>query len=172
MPTPSLHPQQYRPPRPRGLRLRRHLKSMHRIHSRIRIPSHQQNRRILHPTPHMMIRRVSIKPLKLFRILRRPILRNPKPRNLKILIPQHIEQRHPANHSPKQLRTLRHHRPPSNPPFEAPEIARCAASVYFEEIKYEAAAIMSSKTFCFLSSIPARCQSSPNSAPPRKFATA
>ena len=44
--------------------------------------------------------------------------------------------------------------------------------MYLLAIRYSAAAIKSSKTVCFFPSIPARCQSSPNSPPPRRFASA
>src|SRR6266567_1826137 len=62
--------------------------------------------------------------------------------------------------------------PISKPPLEPPRMARWSLSVYFCEIRNSPAAMKSSKTFCFLSSIPARCQSSPNSAPPRRLASA
>ena len=109
MPSLPLHPQQNRPLR-NALHQCRHLKSMHRINPRIRIRSHKQDSRIF-PSLNMVIRRISIKPLKLLRILRAPILRNPKPGNLKILVMQHVEQWHLADHSPKQIRTLSNHRP-------------------------------------------------------------
>src|SRR6266446_2902106 len=79
MPRLRLHPQQNRPLR-NPLHSRRHLPRMHRIHSRIRIPSHKQHRRIFHPRLHgfhIMIRRISIEPLELLRILRAP---TPKPK--------------------------------------------------------------------------------------------
>ena len=39
-------------------------------------------------------------------------------------------------------------------------------------MSHSAAAMKSSKTFCFLSSIPASCQASPYSPPPRRFGSA
>jgi prolyl oligopeptidase len=43
--------------------------------------------------------------------------------------------------------------------------------VYFALIRYSAAAAKSSNTFCFLVRLPVLCHSSPNSPPPRMFAT-
>src|SRR5512139_1455989 len=62
--------------------------------------------------------------------------------------------------------------PTSRPPFEPPEMASLDADVYLLTISHSAAAMKSSKTFCFLSSIPARCHDSPNSPPPRRLASA
>ena len=49
---------------------------------------------------------------------------------------------------------------------------RCSADVQPVAMSHSAAAWKSSKTFCFLPSIPSRCQSSPSSLPPRRFAIA
>jgi hypothetical protein len=46
------------------------------------------------------------------------------------------------------------------------------ASVQPPSIRQSAAAWKSSNTFCLCSRMPARCQSSPSSAPPRRLATA
>ena len=43
---------------------------------------------------------------------------------------------------------------------------------YFSFTRYSAAAMKSSKTFCFFSNIPASCHASPYSPPPRMFAVA
>src|SRR3981081_4389133 len=51
-------------------------------------------------------------------------------------------------------------------------MASLADDVYFCAIKYSAAAIKSSNTFCFLSLVPASCHFSPYSPPPRMFADA
>ena len=56
--------------------------------------------------------------------------------------------------------------------MERPEIASVCGEVTFSRIRYSAAAMKSSKTFCFLPSMPAWCQASPYSAPPRRLATA
>ena len=45
-----------------------------------------------------------------------------------------------------------------------------AGEVYFRATSYSATAMKSSKTFCFFSSMPARCHASPYSAPPRMLA--
>ena len=44
--------------------------------------------------------------------------------------------------------------------------------MYFSLTRYSAAAMKSSKTFCFFSNMPALCHSSPYSPPPRMFAVA
>lgn len=62
--------------------------------------------------------------------------------------------------------------PTSRPPFEPPEMASRSGVVTPEEIRCSAAACRSSKTFCLLASIPARCHSSPCSPPPRSWAMA
>ena len=62
--------------------------------------------------------------------------------------------------------------PMRRPPFEPPRIASLELDVYFCAIRYSAAAIKSSKIFCFWSFVPARCQESPYSPPPRMFASA
>src|SRR5690606_15331291 len=62
--------------------------------------------------------------------------------------------------------------PTKRPPFEPPAIANFSDEVYFSLIRYSAAAIQSSHTFCFFSLVPDRCQFSPYSPPPRKLATA
>lgn len=45
-------------------------------------------------------------------------------------------------------------------------------AVYFWAIRYSAAAIKSSNTFCFCKTVPDSCHFLPNSPPPRIFATA
>jgi len=60
----------------------------------------------------------------------------------------------------------------SRPPLEPPMMASFSGLVNLFCIRNSAAAIKSSKTFCFLSSIPALCHSSPYSAPPRILASA
>ena len=62
--------------------------------------------------------------------------------------------------------------PTSSPPFEPPEIDSWAGVVQPPAISFSAAAWKSSKTFCLRSRIPARCQSSPSSLPPRRPAIA
>ena len=62
--------------------------------------------------------------------------------------------------------------PTNKPPLLRPLIANLADDVYFSLIKYSAAEIKSSNTCCLLFNIPALCQASPYSFPPRKFATA
>src|SRR5262245_32581569 len=51
-------------------------------------------------------------------------------------------------------------------------MARCSGEVYLFLTSHSPAAMKSSKTFCFLSSMPAWCQASPNSPPPRRLASA
>lgn len=59
--------------------------------------------------------------------------------------------------------------PTSRPPFDPPAIASFSFDVYLLSIRYSAAAMKSSNTFCLLASMPARCHSSPYSPPPRRF---
>ena len=56
--------------------------------------------------------------------------------------------------------------PTSRPPFDPPAIASLGVEVYLCAISHSAAAMKSSKTFCFLSFVPALCHSSPYSPPP------
>ena len=53
--------------------------------------------------------------------------------------------------------------PTSRPPFDPPWIASRSLDVYLFAISHSAAAMKSSKTFCFFSFIPCLCQSSPYS---------
>ncbi len=59
--------------------------------------------------------------------------------------------------------------PPGRPRFDPPAMASLSRLVYLWSIRYSHAAMKSSKTFCFLSSMPARCHFSPYSLPPRRF---
>ena len=62
--------------------------------------------------------------------------------------------------------------PTSSPPFEPPCAASFAGDVYLLAISHSAAAMKSSKTFCFFSLVPASCQASPYSLPPRMLTLA
>src|SRR5439155_779030 len=62
--------------------------------------------------------------------------------------------------------------PTRRPPFDPPEMARLRVLVHPPAMSASPAAWKSSKTFCFLPSIPARCQLSPYSPPPRRFGSA
>ena len=53
-----------------------------------------------------------------------------------------------------------------------PAIASFAGDVIFSATSHSAAAMKSSKTFCFRSFVPARCHSVPYSPPPRRLAIA
>ena len=57
--------------------------------------------------------------------------------------------------------------PTRRPPLDPPTIPRCAGEVQRFATSHSAAAMKSSKTFCFFASIPALCHSSPYSEPPR-----
>src|SRR5690606_40942147 len=59
--------------------------------------------------------------------------------------------------------------PTNNPPFDPPRMANFSDEVYLFSIKYSAAAIKSSNTFCFCILVPALCHFLPYSPPPRKF---
>ena len=62
--------------------------------------------------------------------------------------------------------------PTSRPPLDPPQTASWALLVQPSAMSFSAAAWKSSKTFCLLARIPARCQSSPSSLPPRSPAIA
>ena len=62
--------------------------------------------------------------------------------------------------------------PTRRPPFEPPMMASFGVDVYLLAISHSADAMKSSKTFCFFSFVPALCQASPYSEPPRRQATA
>ena len=59
----------------------------------------------------------------------------------------------------------------SRPPFEPPMTASLGADVYLSATSFSATAYRSSKTFCLRPIMPASCQVSPYSPPPRRFAT-
>src|SRR5665647_616640 len=61
--------------------------------------------------------------------------------------------------------------PTSRPPLEPPQHASCAGVVQPSATSRSATAWKSSNTFRLCARIPARCQSSPSSPPPRRFAT-
>ena len=56
--------------------------------------------------------------------------------------------------------------------MEPPEIASFGVLVHFSAIRYSAAAMKSSNTFCLFCLVPPLCQSSPYSPPPRRLGTA
>jgi hypothetical protein len=60
----------------------------------------------------------------------------------------------------------------SRPPLFPPMMARRPWAACRSRTSHSAAAAKSSKAFCLRSSMPARCQSSPYSPPPRRWATA
>jgi hypothetical protein len=62
--------------------------------------------------------------------------------------------------------------PTSKPPFERPPMARRSRVVQPFAISHSAAAMKSSKTRCFASFVPASCQASPYSPPPRRLGMA
>src|SRR5438132_13607225 len=62
--------------------------------------------------------------------------------------------------------------PTSKPPLLPPPIASFDVDVNLLSIKYSAAPMKSSNTFCFTCSIPASCHFSPYSPPPRRFGSA
>ncbi len=62
--------------------------------------------------------------------------------------------------------------PTSSPPLLRPPIASLLGAVYFSSMRYSAAAMKSSKTFCLRSLVPAWCHASPNSPPPRRLGIA
>ena len=112
MPRLQIEPQQdwtFRALAIRSLRLqqRRHLLRMHRIHTCIGVGRHEQYGRILNSGLHAVIWRIRVKPPELLRIFCRSIFRNPQFRDLEILVPQHVKQRNLADHSAKQIWTLR-----------------------------------------------------------------
>src|SRR5580704_5362112 len=94
----------------RRLHRRRHLPCVQRSHARITIPRQKQNRRILRPRHHVVIRRISQQSRELASIFRRPVLRHPIFRHEKLLITHHVQQRIPAHNRAKKLRPLRHRR--------------------------------------------------------------
>ncbi|MNX61878.1 hypothetical protein D3C86_928170 [compost metagenome] len=59
--------------------------------------------------------------------------------------------------------------PTNNPPLDPPLIAKKSDDVYLSAIKCSAAAMKSSKTFCFCILVPASCHFFPYSPPPRKL---
>ena len=62
--------------------------------------------------------------------------------------------------------------PTKSPPFDPPLIAKYSDEVYLFSIKYSAAAMKSSKTFCLFIFVPASCHVLPYSPPPLKLGTA
>ena len=64
------------------------------------------------------------------------------------------------------------HAPTSSPPLLPPWIASFRGDVYLFAMSHSAAAMKSSKTFCFFAFMPASCHSTPYSPPPRRFGIA
>src|SRR5258707_7645001 len=62
--------------------------------------------------------------------------------------------------------------PTRRPPLLPPPIASLGVDVYLLATSHSAAPMKSSKTFCLFFFIPASCQASPYSPPPRRLATA
>src|SRR3972149_6505249 len=61
------------------------------------------------------------------------------------------------------------HAPTSNPPLLPPPIESLGVEVYLFSMRYSAAAMKSSKTFCLFSFRPASCHSLPAPPAPRIF---
>ena len=62
--------------------------------------------------------------------------------------------------------------PTRSPPFEPPRMAIRSGLAYPFATSHSAAAMKSSKTFCFFASIPSSCHFSPYSSPPRRLGMA
>src|SRR5690606_5317690 len=62
--------------------------------------------------------------------------------------------------------------PTNRPPLEPPATPNFSAEVYPASMRYSAAEMKSSNTFCFCSFVPASCHFWPYSPPPRRLATA
>ena len=62
--------------------------------------------------------------------------------------------------------------PTSSPPLDTPWMASFDGRVYPLLMRYSAAPMKSSNTFCLCSFVPASCHFSPYSLPPRMFADA
>ena len=74
--------------------------------------------------------------------------------------------------APKRSGRCVTHAPTRRPPLLPPWMASFGVEVYFSLIRYSAAAMKSSNTFCFFCSRPASYHAWPYSPPPRRFATA
>ena len=87
--------------RVRGLHQRRHLPSMQRIHPRVLVTREKQRRRIGSARHDAVVRRVRLQVRKLLGVGRRAVLVDPPRRDQESIVPQHVEQRMPADYSPE-----------------------------------------------------------------------
>ena len=94
---------------------------------------------------------------ELFLVVRRTVLHGPAPADGELMVAQHIHHADGRKADGVEVRTLHSQAPTSRPPFEPPRIASLSDEVYFSAMRYSAAAMKSSKTFCLFSSMPALC---------------
>ncbi len=77
-----------------------------------------------------------------------------------------------GRHAPNRSGRCVMHAPTSRPPLLPPWMASFSGAVYLFAISHSAAAMKSSKTFCFLQLRAGLVPASPYSPPPRRLATA
>ena len=149
------------------------LEAVARHHAVVRVRRRHQRRRVLRARLQVVIRRIGVQRLELVGVVGRAVVVDPEAAGGELLEPQHVHDADGRQARPEQVGPLRHHGADQQAAVAAALDrqllrARCTCLA----ISHSAAAMKSSKTFCFLSLVPAWCHSSPYSPPPRRFAWA
>ena len=155
------------------LQRRAHLPGVQRVDSGVAVEDGEQDRRVPHACPHLVIRRVTEQPAEFLRVGRSAELVVPRLAEPEQLVPDHVEQRCRAHRGGAQFRPLGHGGTDQQAAVgSAPHGQLLAGRPARRRSASRAAAWKSSNTFCLCSRMPARCHSSPSSLPPRKPAMA
>src|SRR6266513_1105559 len=144
---------------------------MIRRNSPIVCASHHENRRIFRSIDNMMVWRIRIKRLELLRVFYGAEFGHVECTIWCKLHAKHIVNSYLRDNSPHQIGMLGNRCAHQEAAIASSLDCQLFGRVYFSFIKYSAAAAKSSNTFCFFVRLPALCQSSPSSPPPRIFAT-
>ena len=123
------------------------------------------------PGLEVVVRRIGVERLELLRVVGRAVVVDPEAAGGELVEAQHVHDADGRQARAEQVRPLRHARADQQAAVAAAldrQLARAACTC--SSISHSAAAMKSSKTFCFCSFVPAWCHSSPYSPPPRRFA--
>src|SRR4029453_14644445 len=133
--------------------------------------SHHQNGRIFRSVDNVMVWRIRIKRLELLRVFYSAEFGHVERAIWCELHAQHIVNSYLGTTALIKAGCWVIIAPIRRPPLLPPWIANFSGRVYPSLIRYSATAGKSSNTLCFFVRLPALRQSSPNSPPPRIFAT-
>src|SRR5580658_3436643 len=103
-----LYPNQHRS-RARLVRLHRscEFEAVPRHHAVVMVSSHNEGRRVFCPRLQIVQWRIRIQRLELLRIVRRPVIRSPRPPNRELVKAQHVHHAHSGQSRAEKVRTLR-----------------------------------------------------------------